>query len=265
MINYICMIFCIQLFFLSFSKDLVLFHSGPINFGDYLSHKLVNKIIGRKIKVTEQKKIRGKKLLAIGSILHFANDGDVVWGSGINGKYLNKHLFEDLDVRAVRGPLTRQFLLKMGIKCPEIYGDPALLLPIFFPKFKNNCVKKNKYIFIPHLHERSLFKQSATVVFPTENWKVVITKMMESELVISSALHGIIVAEAYGIPARLVRITGIEPLFKYQDYYYATGRYDFKFATNIGDALVMGGEHPPQINIKRLLDAFPWDFFNMSN
>lgn len=247
------------LFFATLLSDAILFHSGPKNFGDHLSHILINNIIGKKIQVTEKKNTKGKKLFAIGSILHFANDGDVVWGSGINGKYFDKHTFKRLDVRAVRGPLTRQFLLKMGIKCPEIYGDPALLMPIFFPEFKVPAIKKQKFIFIPHLHERHLFVQSQNIVFPTEDWKIVIQKMVWSELVISSSLHGVIVAEAYHVPARLLRITNIEPLFKYQDYYLGTGRPNFKFATSIEEAIKMGGERPPQVNLKKLLDSFPWD------
>src|SRR5690606_38430075 len=70
------------------------------------------------------------RLLAIGSILHFAQTGDNVWGSGWNGKIPEKEFTaKDLKVHAVRGPLTAEFLRKRGIVVPDVYGDPALLLP----------------------------------------------------------------------------------------------------------------------------------------
>ena len=36
---------------------------------------------------------------------------------------------------------------------------------------------------------------------------------------LSSSLHGIVLAEAFRIPARMLRLTENEPLYKYQDYY----------------------------------------------
>jgi pyruvyltransferase len=227
------------------------------NFGDAISKDIVEKISKRKVLRCLEKK---KKLIAVGSIIQFAREGDIVWGSGINGKHPNRsdYKFKDLDVRAVRGPLTRKFLINMGIKCPEIYGDPALLLPILFPEFKKN--PKVNYIVIPHISEEYLFLQNNHVVFPTENWRIVAKKVCESKFVIASSLHGIIVAEAFGVPARLLRITENEPLFKYEDYYLGTGRKTFKYARSVSEALEMGGEVLPKIDLNKLMKAFPYDF-----
>lgn len=238
-----------------------------INFGDYLSLKLLEKIVDGPIRVYQKGSlINERKLLAIGSILTFARNNDVIWGSGINGKVLDlKHYkFTDLDVRAVRGPLTRDFLMKnFNIQCPDVYGDPALLIPYFFPEFKRKENPSYDYIIIPHYSEQRLFPkdQYENVVYPTEPWDTVIEKILASKFVIASSLHGIIVAEAFGIPARVLRITTHEPLFKYEDYYLGTNRPDFQVAFSLEEALNMGGERPMQCDLKKLYGAFPFEFW----
>lgn len=224
------------------------------NFGDQLSIILIEKMAGKKI---EKANLDEHKVLALGSILHFAKDGDIVWGSGINGKHtlIKDYQFKKLDVRSVRGPLTRLFLTMMGIEVPEIYGDPALLLPLFFPELKKD--PKIEFIVIPHISETHLFTQGPHVIFPSEPWEKVVQKILESQFVISSSLHGVIVAEAFGIPARLLKITDNEPLFKYTDYYLGTGRPDYSYATSVTEALRMRGEPLPKCNLQNILDAFP--------
>jgi pyruvyltransferase len=258
-----------EVIFDAFSEGLPLFYwkEGPfVNFGDYLSLKLIERIVGGSVRFYNKKtKNAEKKLLAIGSIFYFACDNDVVWGSGINGKRLNRsdYCFSDLDVRAVRGPLTRQFLMEnFNIRCPEIYGDPALLFPYFFPEFKRKSVPSRDYIVIPHYLEQNLFSNNDEhVVNSTDPWDEVLEKILDSRFVISSSLHGVVMAEAYGIPARLLRITEKEPLFKFQDYYLGTNRPHFRFAISIEEALQMGGEPPFQCNLKRLYEAFPFEFW----
>ncbi len=236
------------------------------NFGDYISLKLVERIVQQKVAVVPPGALSTPKLLAIGSIMTFARNNDVIWGSGVNGKCLDlsEYKFTKLDVRAVRGPLTRDFLMKhFKIACPETYGDPALLIPYFFPEFKRKKNPKYKYLIIPHYSEEHFFPKNlfANVVYPTEPWEVVFDKIMDSELVISSSLHGVIVAEAFGIPARCLKITLNEPMFKYTDYYLGTGRPDFKVAISVEEAVAMGGENPVVCDLKKLYLAFPFDLW----
>lgn len=63
----------------------------------------------------------------------------------------------------------------------------------------------------------ALFQGQSNIVLQTDNWRIIVQKIVESKFVISSSLHGIIIAEAFNIPARLLKITDNEPLFKYQD------------------------------------------------
>lgn len=238
-----------------------------MNFGDHISVKIVERMVGGPIQTYETKPVVfGKKLLGLGSILYFAREGDVVWGSGINGKRPHKHeySFINLDVRAVRGPLTRAFLKeKFNITAPEIYGDPALLFPYLFPELKRKQHPSRNYIIIPNYNEEKFFRsaENSHVVYPTEPWKHVVEKILDSEFVIASSLHGVVIAEAYGIPARLLRISEIEPIFKYRDYYLGTNRPDFEIAYSIEEALKMGGEKPVDCDLKKLHDSFPFEFW----
>ncbi len=240
------------------------------NFGDSLSEKIVERIVGHRIATTFNNSLLtdcGKrKLLALGSIIHMAENNDVIWAAGINGHHPDNadtqcYRFITLDVRAVRGPLTRQFLLNMGINCPEIYGDPALLLPTLFPEFKKSENPLKDYIITPHLSDEHLFRDNPNMVSMKEDWDVVIAKILDSKFVISTSLHGIIAAEAFGIPARYLKVSDNEPIYKYTDYYFGTQRYDFKFATTIEEALQMGGESPPRCDLNALLQSFPYELF----
>lgn len=238
---------------------------GFSNFGDALSEVLVERIIGRKVQVVTDPFNCPKKLLGMGSIMNYAQDDDVIWGTGVNGKASpHSYCFTTLDVRAVRGPLTRNFLLARGIECPEVYGDPTLLIPLYFPEFQKPDVPAYEYIIIPHFSDEYLFASLPNMVSAKEPWYIVIQKILNSKFVISSALSGVIVAEAFGIPARLLQIQNklnTEDLFKYTDYYYGTNRFDFKYATSIEEALQMGGESLHTCDLQKLRNAFPFEYF----
>lgn len=240
---------------------------GFSNFGDALSEALTERMVGHKVRVVENPLCDEKKLLGMGSILNYAVNGDIIWGTGRNGtKSVNTHKFDCLDVRAVRGPLTRQFLLEKGIDCPEIYGDPTLLLPLLFPEFQKQEIPSREYVIIPHYSDEYLFLGDPNLVSVKEKWEEVVTKILDSKFVIASALSGVIVAEAFGIPARLLiaeNAGNTENLFKYEDYYQGTNRYNFKYAKSIEEALIMGGEVPHACNLEKLYHAFPFEYFKV--
>ena len=227
------------------------------NFGDALSSLIVERIL----KKAPLRWTRGQKprLLAVGSILHFARDGDIVWGSGVlRQRY--RHNFKKLDIRAVRGPLTRDLLIHtFQIPCPEIYGDPALLLSLLFPELKPN--PQREFIVIPNLNEIDAYKELPNLVLPIEDCREVLGKILEAKRVYSGSLHGIIAAESFGIPAILLRLTEAQSLFKYQDYYEGTGRKEFPIAYSLEEAFQMEPPPPPRCDLKSLLESFPFDKF----
>jgi pyruvyltransferase len=232
-----------------------------LNFGDALAHVIVAQMLARHGRSLMDETERPARLLAIGSILHYAKDGDVIWGTGVNGKSAaSDHQFTSLDVRAVRGPLTRDFLRKLGIEAPEIYGDPALLLPTLFGgAFR--ATGTQPYAVMPNLYDLDLLNGVSNVVSPLLGWNRCVERILESRLVIASSLHAIIVAEAFGIPARYVRLSETEHLFKYEDYVLGTGRTRLDYARSVGEAVEMGGMPATSFDAERLLQSFPIDLW----
>lgn len=254
------------------------------NFGDAIVPEIINRLAKVKLKTIDgyalgqQKKpitsrirlfFRRPVFIADGSILHMAQKSDVIWGTGAN-PYWHRPI-PKLDIRAVRGPLTKRYISENSSNvCPEIYGSPAILLPDLFPELKKEGIK-GKITIIPHFWDKShpeLNKfNKFNVLASTDEWQFVLNEIITSELVISSSLHGIILAESFGVPARFwnsnnTRREVTEGTFKYQDYYLGTGRNCGKFPDTIDAAISMGGkESIPDIGQQRehLLTAFPFE------
>jgi len=214
------------------------------NAGDYFTPFLIAEIL----KIFPQHLDRlvshlgARKVLSIGSVLHFAKDDDIVWGSGVNGKISMQELrFRRLAVHAVRGPKTRRVLLDMGIECPEVYGDPAILAPAFFPEtlLRKLFPRKSGVCLVPHLNENSdIYKGcNLEIVSPKQDPIQFIAELTAYDGVVSSALHGYIFAEAYGIPCALLKNHSGESPFKYADYQLGTGRKETGPQELVSDAL----------------------------
>lgn len=200
-----------------------------------------------------------KHLYAIGSIINSGYQNATIWGSGI----LENRLFwwrfiRKLDIRCVRGPVTRDILLKNGYQCPKIYGDPAVLMPlIYMPK----CKKQYRYTVI---HHHNVFKQeNVNSISPlVKEYKYFIDRIVQSDLVISSSLHGIILAEAYGVPAIFLHEGNLN-LTKYIDWYSSTGRKEFGIAKTVDEALSLPIPKIPDFSEMRnnLIHSFPKDLW----
>lgn len=239
---------------------------GVPNVGDYLSYIIVKRVLELEDLSLIEKKSPGK-LMAIGSVLHFAKNGDSVWGTGINKKLPDEvNKFSSLDVRAVRGPKTRDYLIQRGIECPEVYGDPGILTSSFYPEslFMVSDEKKD-FIVIPHMNDNiELYKNYKDFLCSPRQYPMAFIKqLLNAKLVVSSSLHGIIMAESYGIPAIFYDSGSGESKFKYDDYYNGTGRDNYPVANSIEEALSTRPPILPDVKIisERLLKAFPFDLW----
>tara|TARA_R110002020_G_scaffold318950_5_gene534644 strand:+ start:2101 stop:2952 length:852 start_codon:yes stop_codon:yes gene_type:complete len=236
------------------------------NVGDLLS-KIIFQFL---LEYKGVKKLKLKKTIRfsfVGSVIQFLTGDSVIYGSGFLYENVINHFSSKnlkLDVRAVRGPNTKRLLEQSGYYVPEIYGDPAILLPIFYePKIIRQTLKD--FVVIPHWRKIEVYtKFKYPVLSPlTKDWASFIDEICNSKLVISASLHGLIIAEAYGVPAILLLDTEKNDLFKYEDYYLSTGRKVFSTATSVEEALKMEVPEVPDFKVmqKKLLEAFPLDIF----
>ena len=204
----------------------------PRNFGDWIGPYLFYKITGKQ--PFFQKPSKGiPTILTAGSIMRWikAPNSAVVWGSGIISR--EDEFERPKEILAVRGPLTQQRCQQLDYSCPEVYGDPGILLPRVFQPVATH--EEMRLGVIPHYAEQDLARQvipndpSIRVIDVTAPLEDVITLIASCQAVISSSLHGLIIAHAYGVPAGWVRFSNLaNPRIKgdgtkYQDYILAFG------------------------------------------
>lgn len=197
------------------------------NYGDLLGKYLVEKIANKKAVWTKPSAFSFQNFFSpiyvtIGSILTNVNDKCVVWGSGIISKEYN---IKKAKFLAVRGPQTRMHLIEQGYSVPEVYGDPALLLPRYYSP---NIKKEYKIGIIPHYKDykkvSEWYKNDDTVLLidlMTNSIEETTNQFLKCEKIVSSSLHGVIVSHAYNIPAVWQKFSGdvFGDDIKYRDYF----------------------------------------------
>lgn len=205
------------------------------NFGDFLVPYILDHTTNEKYRwvMPNKNKIlklfKKKHYIIIGSILRRATTHSVIWGAGI---IFSQAVVPKAKFLVVRGPRTRKRLLELGHKVPEKFGDPALLLALFFHQ-----EKKSEYRLgiIPHFldfeNAKNLYKDQKDVIvinLLTNHPQEVIDQILECNLILSSSLHGLIVPHALNIPALWMRIS--DKLFgddvKFHDYYESIGIFN---------------------------------------
>lgn len=231
------------------------------NFGDLLGPLIIRELLGRVPVVVPDR----RRLVAVGSVLHFARPGDVVWGSGVNGKMPPVALGAgDLDVRAVRGPLTRAALALAGMEPGDVIGDPALLIPELVPDLVHRAggARTRDVTIIPNLNDRKDHRNDPRAVDPTAPLLEVLRAIAESRLVVASSLHALIVADALGVDAVPLASRAEHP-FKYADHYAGTGRREVLPARTVEDALASSPPPPLSLDLMPLRRSFPLDLWDV--
>lgn len=251
------------------------YYNAINNFGDIVNPKIIQFLTEEKPDEIDIKNISYPGLLAIGSILHYAGPHDIIWGSGCIANNIKlKFISKTTKICLVRGPLTKNELLKYGINYNGGYCDPGVLIPLAYnvDELKNNSSIQYEYGIIPHCSEMNLKKiqelkiskrNDVLIISMLDNGESILKKILSCQKIISSSLHGIVLAEVLKRQTSWCILSDnvIGNGFKFYDYFYGSSRNknDVQFC-DWRKKLQFGLEKsikPPKYNVEVLLQTFP--------
>lgn len=220
----------------------------PGNCGDVLTPVLLERL-GHQVEYADAHEA---DFMFIGSIASHARRGMNVVGSGIGSR--GDYLATDVNWLACRGPLTGDCITNCGGRNPEVYGDPALLLPYVYDKHVAKHDVVGVFAHYVDLDDPQLTDGKWNVINPIGDPLFVVDQLRKFSPILSSSLHGIILAHAYGIPAAWVRLS--DKLFgddvKFADYAASVG-IELKPYAKLTDAVPV---LPTNINTSELRAVF---------
>ncbi len=236
------------------------------NFGDLAGPPLLERLTG----LTPRHDEDGPRLLTVGSVLQMARDGDVIWGTGINGAHPEFHFApRNLQVYATRGPISCDILRRAGHDVSRVTQmfDPVSLIGHLFAA-EIDAMRRlaaegtRNIIVIPHFRDvavmQRLYPQYADRIHsPDTPFFEMVGAILRADLVVSSSLHGIVVADALGVPSVWHRPVMGEDELKFIDYYLATGRARIVKVDSLHDAFRASPMPLPVFDHAAMLASFP--------
>jgi hypothetical protein len=193
--------------------------SDILNFGDLFTPDIIKAFGYEPIRVLAS----NAKVAGVGSIIGAIPDNysGVILGSGIISPNSPKRL-PDAKFAAVRGELTKKV---MGLNPNTPTGDFGLLAP----KLYKQQTKKYVIGLVPHYVDRfnpwiyatkEKYGSQCCIIDVQDSAKSVSEKISECEIIVSSSMHGIIVADSFNIPNVWIQLSDkvIGNGFKFHDY-----------------------------------------------
>lgn len=205
----------------------------PPNFGDWIGPEIFYKMRGvwPKLAPLYRRPNNAPVHFSAGSILSACRIADVaiVWGTGIMTG--NVTFAAPREIRAVRGPLTAARCRELGYKCPDILGDPGIVLSKYFPKTSDF---KFQLGVIPHFVDQEIayqifsYSEEVKIIDVTKTVAQVISDIQSCEFLISSSLHGIILSHTFERPCAWVKFgdTLAGDGTKFHDYLGSAGLFN---------------------------------------
>lgn len=182
------------------------------------------------------------EMIVVGSILEHLPEA---WNGMILGAGKLKQ-FSEVDITKAKILALRGKLSAAKVKGDFALGDPGLLASELLDR---PHVKKYDLCIVPHWSDKVLADKFAhipardglenIVVDPTADSLTVIDQIAQSEKVVSSSLHGIIIADSFRIPRRAER-------FPNMDHRYEGGEFKYHdYASVLDEPMIWGEMHQP--------------------
>ncbi|AWB56329.1 polysaccharide pyruvyl transferase family protein [Colwellia sp. Arc7-D] len=195
--------------------------TGRVNFGDLFTPELFQHYGVTALESKPEK----SEIVGVGSLFGMIppNFQGVFLGTGLMKN--EKMHFEKASFAAVRGEFTRS---NLGLSNATPLGDFGLLANKLI--IKKVMIKKYAVGFVPHYVDQGhpwlntmqkyLGDDKCTVIDVRDSAQNVTKQIAECELILSSSLHGIIVADSLNIPNVWIELSSkvIGDGFKFRDY-----------------------------------------------
>lgn len=201
-------------------------YPDKLNFGDEITPLIIESLFGRRCvwSPPEECEVAGAGSIIEVLLKNKKKNKPVLWGSGFIKKADLTISLDDFNIKALRGKSTLERTIDIN-KGAVALGDPGLLADCLL---KSKPEKKYRLGVVPHYVDldstlvKELSRQKdVKIISPLSSPKEVVHDIAASEYIVSSSLHGLIVADGVGTPnAHLKLSDGLTGgLYKFKDYY----------------------------------------------
>lgn len=196
------------------------------NVGDAVAPCLIEAVTGRQARWVRPGE--DAHLLSIGSLLQVSTPQSFVWGTGLLQPGIGVGAPDASRILAVRGKLTYAELVRNGVRLGDVpLGDPGYLVGRLFAGADPGAVRFRLGL-APHYVDRAhpFFAEAAKhpdvkVLDVGDPAEVFFAHMAACDAIASTSLHGLIFAEALGLPSLWLeasdRVLGAG--FKFADWF----------------------------------------------
>lgn len=184
--------------------------AGVSNFGDEMGPDILSRL-GHKV---ERVELPSAEVVIIGSVLHHierVRHQVVVAGAGVmhGDRTISP---ANMDIRLLRGTISRdqidwsKYQNNTAEPFGASYGDPAMIAPLLYPASHRKVAKLG---WVPHYIDPRNMPHADMTINVMDSPAQVIKNITSCAYILTSSLHALIIAQAYGIPAQRLPWHGV--------------------------------------------------------